>query len=357
MSVNTIKPLSHYLKRGENSFGILRILAASAVVFSHAWTTTNGSTHPEPLQIETGYPLGWHAVNLFFALSGMLIAGSLHSQRSISAFFVSRLLRIYPALVAVILATAILSAAIVNPEIWSSKEAAEYVLRNLFLIGASATIPGVYADIPEQYMINVPLWTLKFEVFAYFTVAGFSYLTWKAPRLFSLKYLTLFVLIFGSFLMLTFGRMEVHGFLDHTVRLTFAFYIGVACWLWRDQIRITLGILVGLIALNVILLWLDFQYIPAQIILLGALAIYVGTIKYGIATEFTDKQDYSYGIYIVGYPIQQGIMAVTNVANPWQNFLFAMMLAVPVAAISWNLVEKPALRLKNTLLFGTTGKW
>ena len=81
---------------GSNSFGLLRLLAASAVVVSHAWLVTSGSYASEPLLVETGFSLGWHAVNLFFALSGLLIAGSLHHTRSLIQFAWSRFLRIFP---------------------------------------------------------------------------------------------------------------------------------------------------------------------------------------------------------------------------------------------------------------------
>ena len=93
MSAITTRTLSTYLVKGQNSFGILRVLAATAVVFSHAWTATGGSHYPEPLQFETGFTLGWHAVNLFFVLSGLLVTGSLHNRKSISYFILSRLLR------------------------------------------------------------------------------------------------------------------------------------------------------------------------------------------------------------------------------------------------------------------------
>ena len=66
-------PISHYLGKGENSFGLLRLLAACAVVISHAWTIVGGETVPEPLQTSTGFTLGWHAVNLFFSLSGLYL--------------------------------------------------------------------------------------------------------------------------------------------------------------------------------------------------------------------------------------------------------------------------------------------
>lgn len=347
MPENIAPPLSEYLAKGKNSFGILRILAANAVVFSHAWPATKGSWYPEPLQLETGYTLGWHAVNLFFALSGLLIAGSLNKNRSISTFFINRFLRIYPALIVVIASTVLLSAFLVDRSLWNGASAFEYVVRNIFLVGSSATIPGVFENNPEQYQINVPLWTLKYEVFAYFTIAMISALSWKFPRIVSLKHLTVFVLVSGSIAMLSFDRMEGHSYIHHMTRLTFSFYLGVACWLWRDLIRVNVWMLVGLGVLNAALLWIEFYYLPAQILLLVGVALWLGTKKFGALSEFTDNQDYSYGIYIMGYPVQQAVMAYTTIPDPWHNFTVSMLFLLPIAALSWNFIEKPALLYKS----------
>ncbi len=349
MPTNVTLPLSRHLEKNKNSFGLLRIVAASAVVFSHSWPATKGSWYPEPLQIETGYTLGWHAVNLFFMLSGLLIAGSLDKKRSIGAFFINRFLRIYPALLVVILSTVFLSALLVDHSTWDGLSAFEYVARNFLLVGSSATLPGVFANNPEQYRINVPLWTLKYEVFAYFTIAMLSALSWKHPRVFSLKLLTLLILISGSIVMVSFGTMEGQGFMHHVVRLTFSFYLGVACWIWRNSLRIDIWCVTGLAMLNGVFLWSGFYYLPAQIVFLSALALWIGTRKFGAISGFTDKQDYSYGVYIMGYPIQQAVMALTDVPNPWYNFALTMTLVVPIAAVSWNLVEQPSLRFKKNI--------
>ena len=348
MSANTVLPLSHYLTKGQNSFGVLRLVAASAVVLSHSWPTTIGNMYPEPLQIETGYSLGWHSVNLFFLLSGILVAGSINQNRSVKYFVLSRFLRIYPALVVVILFTTLISAIVTDYRSWETSKFVEYVARNILLIGASAELPGIFENNPERYKINVPLWTLKYEVFAYFTIIGVSVLSWRFPRLFSLKVLTLAILLLGSLIMLTFGKMEDHGVAHHVIRLTFAFYVGVALWIWRDIVRVNIWIVAILIAVNATLLWIQPYYLPAQILLLGFIAVWIGTYKFGTLSKFTDHQDYSYGIYIMGFPIQQTVMAVTQVTNPLLNFSLAMLLTIPLAAISWNLIERPALKLRKS---------
>jgi len=155
------------LTRGNNSFGLLRLIAASAVVISHAWVITSGSSASEPILRETGFTLGWHAVNLFFVLSGLLIAGSLHHSRSIEQFFWSRFLRIYPALFVVVCTTLFAAALLVESFSLQLTTFTEFLVTNLLFAGAYATLPSVFVDNPWSGFINPPLWTLNYEVLSY----------------------------------------------------------------------------------------------------------------------------------------------------------------------------------------------
>ena len=150
--------------------------------------------------------------------------------------------------------------------------------------------------------------------------------------------------------MIFFGKMENHGALHHLVRLMFAFYIGAACWLWREYIRVATWMVLALAILNMLLLLNEIYYLPAQIILTAALAIWIGSLDLGTITTFSDKQDYSYAIYITGYPIQQSVIAYTGILEPWHNFAVTMAIVLPIAALSWNFIENPVIRLKNVCL-------
>ena len=56
--------------------------------------------------------------------------------------------------------------------------------------------------------------------------------------------------------------------------------------------------------------------------------------------------DLSYGIYLYGWPIEQGVRyALGADALWWQIFLLSMPVAALLALISWHLVEFPARSL------------
>jgi peptidoglycan/LPS O-acetylase OafA/YrhL len=56
--------------------------------------------------------------------------------------------------------------------------------------------------------------------------------------------------------------------------------------------------------------------------------------------------DYSYGIYIWHYPAMQIVMYLRPDFGPWRLMLFSVPLFLVLSALSWHVIEKPALRLK-----------
>ncbi|MCX7864392.1 MAG: hypothetical protein N2423_05065, partial [Novosphingobium sp.] len=61
-----MKTIADIAPAGSNSFGLVRLVAAMAVVVSHAFVITGGASTLQPLEALTGYPLGAHAVHVFF---------------------------------------------------------------------------------------------------------------------------------------------------------------------------------------------------------------------------------------------------------------------------------------------------
>lgn len=339
--------LSKHTTIDENSFGLIRLIAASMVIVSHAWTITGGLKTPEPLQSITGFSLGWHAVNIFFSLSGLLVAASLANSNSALQFIWARFLRIYPALIVVILSTLIISALSVNIEAWQSLDVAKYIIQNILLIGASATLPNVFENNPLAGEINIPLWTLKYEVTAYASLVGI-FLTCKLlPKLPSLKYLSLVILFITAVIMLKSSKMIEYSALEHFTRLIFAFYLGVAGWHWREKTSVNLSFAIILLALNAIVIWSGTYYAGLQVLAFSYLALFIGIQNYGWITRFTNRQDYSYGIYIIGYPVQQLLVALSITQAPELNAFYAILISLLISAILWNLIEKPALRFKK----------
>jgi peptidoglycan/LPS O-acetylase OafA/YrhL len=63
--------------------------------------------------------------------------------------------------------------------------------------------------------------------------------------------------------------------------------------------------------------------------------------------SFLKKGDYSYGIYLYGFPIQQALVAEFHWIREWYIlFPISGILALIFAVISWHFIERPFLQLK-----------
>ena len=68
--------LSAFANKDANSYGVIRLAAAIAVIFTHAFGVVGGWEAAEPLAAATGWSLAAHAVHVFFVLSGFMVAAS-----------------------------------------------------------------------------------------------------------------------------------------------------------------------------------------------------------------------------------------------------------------------------------------
>jgi peptidoglycan/LPS O-acetylase OafA/YrhL len=60
--------------------------------------------------------------------------------------------------------------------------------------------------------------------------------------------------------------------------------------------------------------------------------------------------DWSYGVYIYAFPIQQLLKAFWPDMNLLVHIVVAFLLVLIPASLSWHFIERPALSLKNSKL-------
>lgn len=58
------------------------------------------------------------------------------------------------------------------------------------------------------------------------------------------------------------------------------------------------------------------------------------------------RGDYSYGVYLWGYPCQQMVVSIFGQIQPMTIFVISLPMALMFAILSWKCIEKPALSLK-----------
>ena len=152
-----------------NNFDALRMVGALLVVVGHGLLLTDAGRVPRI----AGIPLHTLGLFIFFTISGYLIAGSWQRNPSLSAFLRNRALRLFPALIVVVMVTVLLIGPLVT-----SLSSLEYVvhpqtrayLANIVMI-SQYELPGVFAENPHSNAVNGVLWTLGLEFVCYLLTA------------------------------------------------------------------------------------------------------------------------------------------------------------------------------------------
>lgn len=293
---------------------------------------------------------------MFFLVSGYLVTGSAIRTKAFSTFLLFRIFRIVPALAVEVA----LCALVLGPWLTEKSLAAYFsdpLVYRYFLniVGyAHFFLPGLFTTNPIT-VVNANLWTLKAEFYCYafmsvMIISGIVY-----NRLFvsiitaGIICLTVIYIIFGHHTFNFIGLVNWKFLL-----VTFA--LGMAAFHWNDWIVISNRNAIVAVALAVA----GFLYTPALVVGLLALiyiVVYIGT-KNIYLPPFLRNGDYSYGIYLFGFPIQQTLVYFLPAEYRGGGFILALGLPLTLAfaMLSWNLIEKPALRLKNRFKISNAGR-
>ena len=341
--------LASLLDKKNNNFNLLRFIAASSVILSHGWLATGGETTAEPLYGPTPFTLGQHAVLVFFALSGFLVSASLDRSTTGRDFLRARMLRVYPGLVVCLAIVAF----VVGPVVTTLSPAAyfadpgtySYFAKSVTMLAGTFPLPGVFADNPYPQIVDLPIWTLKYEIACYLLLAALGGL-----GLFRRRALiwAIFLAALGAYIaILTLPQLAaLPKTAYHLSRLVSTFFLGVLAWHYRDRIVLSLPILAAIAAVTLLLNGGPLGE-PAFALFDAYGAMCFAALPLGRLRDWTNRADISYGLYIYGWTIEQILVQTMPGIGPLQTGLFALAIAIVVAWLSWTFIEKPALRLKR----------
>ena len=343
--------LSDYVGTRDNNFNLLRFLAATAVVVTHANPVVLGLDALEPLQAETGYTLGHLAVNVFFIISGFLIAKSLLSDNDMFDFVAARTLRLIPGLLVATIVTVFVIGPLVTTvtmgAYFSDWKTWLYVPLTAGLVLDNLDLYGVFTTVPSHGEINTPLWTLRWEALAYVGLAAVSVLGLLASRWKFALVATAFLGTYFAITVFTDLRQQI-GAVDHIARFGLCFLTGAAFYVYRNSIPLSIIVIVPLwIAVYLASATPGYQ---AMLVLAMAYTIFwLAFVPAGFVREFNNLGDASYGIYIYGFLIQQTVILFLPSLSPTELFLVVLPVVLPAAYLSFYLVEKPALSQRYKL--------
>lgn len=311
-----MRVLSSYTENRNNNLNLIRFVAASLVLFSHSFPLSLGRSHSDPFASLTGISLGDIAVDVFFILSGYLILRSLLTRNNLIAFAWNRILRIYPALfvaiffcvfiVGLFFTTLDINLYLSNPEIY------KFSIKNITLLfGGYGYLPNVFDTVPFDKAVNGSLWTLVWEVRMYgvLFILGIFYTLfgWLNEKRF-----LFFILIIGLTSWLLFVSNHFYSFINHEgasrgLRLMAMFFVGSSFYALKDKIFISLKVTISMIiALSFAVSFEDVFFI-LYYLFIGYIIFSLSFVPTGAIRKFNQLGDYSYGIYIYAFPVQQSI--------------------------------------------------
>ena len=343
--------LSHYAHGRDNNFNLIRVAAALAVLVSHSFALSTGTTAAEPLRHNLGMSLGSMAVDVFFIVSGFLITSSLLNKQSAVQYAWARVLRIFPGLLAMLL----LSVFVIGALFTSLPLVAYYAHPDIYLYlikcgtlitGVAHTLPGVFVHNPYPYFINSSLWTLPCEI-ALYTIPA---IVWFALRTSPPQQLAVFhALVIISTVVAASLILISHFYyaaMNYYAQLIFMFSMGAMFYLLRNRIVLSkklFFLLAAGLALSTLNQHVFFVFYSA---ILAYLVLFLAYVPAGLIRRYNRAGDYSYGIYLYAFPLQQSIAAMVPEISTLSMLGLSAVTAILLAILSWHLLEQRVLRLK-----------
>jgi peptidoglycan/LPS O-acetylase OafA/YrhL len=333
-----------------NNIGTLRLIGALAVLFGHSFVLTEGVPFHDPISDVTrelaGFSLGLPGlgVAMFFAISGYLVTRSWMRHESFVAYAEARLLRIYPALILAVALTVLLGLVLTDVDgaaYLTSKQTVEYAIHDSALIDLRYTLPGVFEDNPSN-AVNGSLWTLPVEMRMYILVA-------LAGLLGMLRRRMLFNIAAAGIVVLYLAWPESPLLADPVhARAAVFFLMGAALLVNRDWAPLTGLGAAGMAALAALASFTG-AYDLVFAIAFAYVILWLGFTDRVRMPNLAAHGDLSYGTYLYAFPVTQLWVQMLQPVSPWVVFLLSLATVLPLAWMSWHVLEQNALRLKGRL--------
>jgi peptidoglycan/LPS O-acetylase OafA/YrhL len=355
------KPLASFLQSRDNNFNLIRFIAAFGVLLSHSYSLVLGSGETEPVRQLIGMSFGQIAVDIFFISSGFLIANSLFVKKDLTNFLWARFLRIYPGLfVALIFCVFVVGMYFtsypVGKYLTDSQTYIFFFKNAVLFFGEEQSLPGVFETLPWPGVVNGSLWTLPFEVKAYCLLVLFSVVIHRlviwSEGLLSEYLFYLLIPLLGMLIYIVnhfYTFLPISYFTYEDFRLYSLFFIGTACYIFKDKLILSKSFFyVALFALLLSTIHTDMFFIIYNICIFYVV-FYIAYIPKGGIRKFNQYGDYSYGIYIYAWPVQQSVVALIPNINVLELCVYSFAVTLLLSYFSWNYIEKKALKFKVKL--------
>jgi peptidoglycan/LPS O-acetylase OafA/YrhL len=336
-----------------NNFDFIRLVAATMVIIGHAYA----------LLALPGVPVFFrssvsaYAVKVFFVISGFLVVTSWRNDPHVLRFLIKRALRIWPALVIVV----VLSALVIGPlvtnlplDVYFAHPAFDGYFHNI-RFHIRYALPGVFETNIYPYAVNGSLWSLPVELAMYLVVPACGAATMKLPSCaFAMAWGTLTAIALAVHTsVFVFGATFVQGMVIYATSVPAAveispyFMVGGCIALAGRWLPLVPLVGLGLLGVGIWLAGSPWSVEPLLVFITSYAVIALGTASFPLINRTGQFGDISYGVFLWGFPIAQILSWIFGYGlSLWEHTGLTIVLSYAAALASWHLVEKPALSFK-----------
>ncbi|WP_439882436.1 acyltransferase family protein [Pontibacter sp. MBLB2868] len=297
----------------KNNLDFLRLIFALFVIISHSYPLSGVGNHDWLYQI-TNKQLIFSDIGVtgFFIISGFLIFQSLERSENLIDYYWKRALRLFPALIVVLLSTVALAPFVYegNTTYLSNMSMWSYIPNNLSLYRPQYHIDGIFENNPYKSAINGSLWTIQYEFTMYFLLSfllifrkkksasililSASFVLLAIANIFFIETLEKHELLKSSKNLLNLGSFFIAGSLLASIKINKSNKVNLIGF-------ISFALLITSIAFN--------QFDLLKLFTLPLVVICFGLGSTPIINNIGNKiGDLSYGIYLLGFPVQQTLV-------------------------------------------------
>ncbi len=342
----------------KNNLDLIRLFAATQVCFLHTFefmfAEKTGTLFFEFIRLFPGVPI-------FFFISGFLISKSYESSPNIGKYAKNRILRIYPALIIVVLINIIL--------VWATGYFDPLninFLSVLKLFLAKSTFLQFYnPDFMRGFgdgVLNGSLWTICVEL-QFYIITPILYLIFGKNRHISNSTLLFLICFFILINRILYG-LAPQASNEIWWKL---FRVSFAPWIYMFLVGILAQRNFNLISTYIRKFWFPAIFViycfiayfsklyglrigndisPVLFFLLISVVLSASYYKPYFFNNILKGNDISYGVYIWHMPILN-LFLFYGIRSEYWHAISSIMITYIIAIISWMYIEKPSLKLKD----------
>ena len=350
----------------------MRFLLAVSVIFTHGFVVYTGKIDTEPFWRFSRHQvgLGTISLNFFFVISGYLVLQSWTYSKGVFDFLKKRVLRIYPGFIIVCILCAFIFAPLGNGTLQNpiSNFFSYWKKINLHLLFYNMLqllppeLPDTLVHSPCPNDINTSIWTIWYEFICYLVILVTGSMMFYKKHLVPL---VLFLLVLGLNiyhfriyqmyneegsinLIFPFLSQDANEKVINLEHFLLFFLSGSCFYFYRKYIpKNNPLIILCAIILIITFRWVRVLELCQAIFGTYLLLCFVYNSKIKL-NDFAKRGDFSYGIYLYGWPVQQLVfLYFGSRLDIGAAIIVSLFLVFPFAFFSWFAIEKPCLSLKK----------